>query len=784
MIMHKALLRSIIATLILVSCGVSAAPRVAVLYSAWGGYAFRGEMDPHLTALGWAFEKFENTRVADLVPRLGEFDLVISAGVGNYENAVDMAAYKDAWLGFLERGGLLLITDASYGQVLNQWVNGLGPDYALSSTECAFHRRDKDDPERMVFAATSPLLHVPTELPPLLAGKTNLWAHLDSWTPAWTSLVTCADGKSLLVTRDVGKGCLLATSYYSFQGAVDTPVLGGLLQNLWLHGQGLRAGVALTALQLGVAVPGEHTLAVGLRNQSGAAATYALSAVITPTGAAPLRLGPVSASAAAGADARLELPYRLATRGDVVFSIELSSGAAAPLVFEQKQSVPPMLSLALGNRHFYPWHKQVPVDLGFAPEAGTSLAQCRAELLMDGRPALSLAALTPQMSAAVELAALTPGVHTVTLRLRQGDTVLGEVEQPITTHPEPRVMIRPEDGTALIAGTPFFPFGWYHVSWSFTAADRLEFLQTVAAGGFNTVHASLKQIDEWDPFLAAAEQLKMKVITEFGVDMQQAITRYRERSPVLAWNPGDEPDGQGVAPRTMLERHNSIKDWDSGVPTFMTLCQPQKYSRYVEAAEVIAPDPYPITSATATTDDVYALLTRAQTEAWKYGRPIWAILQCFGYDGKPGSGPWVVPTFAQVRNMTYLALLAGAKGVLYYTFRDPGFDMAKQPELWAQMTGLPAEIKRLEPWLLDGRRVRLETGFKDVYAGAWTLAGKTVVCVVSSAPGESRDVALALPAGVTGPAVNLFPSRPGGLSVQAAKLSGAVGPLAVQVYEF
>ncbi len=760
-----------------------AAPRVAVVYSAWGSYAFREEMDAHLTALGWASERFENTQTAALVPRLAEFDMVISTGVGNYENPVDMAPHQDAWLRFLERGGLLLVTDASYGQVLDLWVNRLGADYALSSTACACHRRDKENPDRMVFAPANPLLYVPNDLPPLLSRKTNLWAHLESWTPAWTSLVTCADDKSFLVTRDVGKGCLLVTSYYSFKGAVDTPVLSGLLQNLWLHGQGRRSGVSLTTLQLGAAIPGEHTLVVGLQNSSGATATYALNATLTPAGTAPVALGKVTATAAAGATARLVLPYRLSTRGEVCFRIELSTGTAAPLVFEQKQSVPPLLTLTTGNRHFYPWQKQMPVSLSFAPEAGSPLAQCSADLRLDGQPALSLATLTPQMRVALETAALAAGPHTITLRLRQGETVLGEAEQSCTMHPEPRIMIRPEDGTALVAGKPFFPYGWYHVSWSFTPEDRLEFLRSVAAGGFNTVHASLKQIDEWDPFLAAAEQLKVKVITEFGVDMEQAIKRYRERAAVLAWNPGDEPDGQGVEPAAMLERHHGIKDWDATVPTFMTLCQPQQYSRYVHAAEVIAPDPYPITSATATTDPVYSLLTQAQAEAWKYGRPIWAILQCFGYDGKPGSGPWLIPSFAQVRNMTYLALLAGAKGVLYYTFRDTGFDMAKQPELWAGMTTLPAEIQRLEPWLLNGQRLPLETGRNDVYAGVWTLAGKTVACVVSSARTESRELSLALPAGLAGQATNLFPSRPASLRVQAGKLGGAIGPLEVQVYE-
>jgi hypothetical protein len=293
------------------------------------------------------------------------------------------------------------------------------------------------------------------------------------------------------------------------------------------------------------------------------------------------------------------------------------------------------------------------------------------------------------------------------------------------------------------------------------------------------VHASLKQMDEWDPFLAEAEHLKMRVVTEFGVDQVQAITRYRDRWPVLAWNPGDEPDGNGVDPAVMLERHNAVKATDPTVPTFMTLCRPDLYARYAATAEVLAPDPYPIRYAPSSTAPVYTILSQAQQEAAKVGRPIWAILQCFGYQD-PGS--WRVPTFAECRNMTYLALLAGAKGVLYYTYADTGFNMREHPDLWRDMCTLPRELRALAPWLLNGKREPLPTGAKDVFAGYWTSRRRQAVCVVNTAA-EERAVSLALPPGAGGRAVPLFAGRPLGLVVTGGKLTGRLGPLEVHVYE-
>lgn len=762
------------------SLPASAQPRAAVVYSAWGGYAFRDEFDPHLEHLGWPYEKFENTRIADLVARLDDFDVVISAGVGNLENAVDMAPYAADWLRFLRRGGLLWITDASYAPVLDLWTNRLGPDYALTSASCAFHRRDKPHPDLMIFDEDAPLLHVPNELPPLLANKTNIWAHLESWGPAWTSLVTCADGKSLMVYSDVGQGCILVSSYYSFRGAAATPAAAGVLGNAWTHVQGSRAGVVLERFQLGEARRGSHTATIRFLGPSGA--PYGVDLSVTEAGAAPRTYSlpePVLPRGEGIGEVHVTIAYELSQRGEVAYQLVISRERQPLVTATRHQSVPPAVSLSLGNRHYYPWHRELPLSVALAPDSGDPLAECVAEVLVDGTVSEVRRDLQPDMPMPVDISGLRQGEHQVTVRLKHAGATLGEAQERFVTHPTPRVYIRPEDGTTIADGQPFFPFGWYHVSWSQTAEHRLQFLRSVAAGGFNTVHAGIKQLDEWEEFLSEAERLRVRVITEFGVDMFSVIARYRDRWPVLAWNPGDEPDGRGVEPRVMLDRHNAMKDADPEVPTFMTLCVPQSYARYAHAAEIIAPDPYPIRHASASTVPVYEMLTQAHSAAWKLGRPIWAILQCFGYDD-PKS--WRVPTFDEVRNMTYLALLAGAKGVLYYTYFDPGFDMTQHPDLWRDMCTLPAEMKALEAWTLRGQPTALDTGIPGVFAGTWVSDEGALVCVVNTSPTESRRLNMPLPPAVTGEAANLFPDRVGGMIVTQGRLTGDIGPLAVHVY--
>lgn len=767
---------------ILLSSSAVAAPKVAVVYSAWpnGGYAFKSEMDAHLQHLGWEFEAFENTAMATLIPRLREFDIVISAGVGNYENPVDMAQYAAEWLAFLNNGGALWITDASYGSVLDLWVNRLGPDFVLTTTTCASHRRDIPDPDRREFNATDPFLKVPVDLVPLLAAKTNIWAHLDSWGPDWRSLVTCADDRSLFLLREAGKGCLMVTSYFSFRGNADTPLVAGLLTNLWTHVQGLRAGIALTELSLGEALPGKHRASLGLSNATAEPVTCDVRLGLSGEAAGRESSQAASVTIPAGAEAVVRLPYTLPARGEAVFDIAFAPQGGETLSLRNRQEIPPLLSVSVPNRHVYPWHQEIPLNLAFAPEKSVKLAECSASILVDDQLAVELAAIERQMTVNAPCADLEPGQHRVVLALKCGDEVLGTAEAAFTKHDTPRVYTRFEDGTAMVDGQPFFPFGWYHVSWPFPAEDRLQFLREVAEAGFNTVHASLKQMDEWDEFLAEAERLNMKVITEFGVPREQAIARYRDRKAVLAWNPGDEPDGGGVDPAEMSERHNLMKDQDPQVPTYMTLCVPPLFSRYVHAADVIAPDPYPIRHGPSSTAPVFQTVSSAQKEAWKYRHPIWAIPQAFGYDKETG---WRVPTWPEERNMTYLALMAGAKGIIYYTYRDNGFNMREHPDLWENFKTLPPEIEAMKPYLLEGTRTVLVEGENDIYATHWAYEGRHLICVASTANTETREVSISLPEGVTGQLRNLFPDRPGGMTMADGTLSGTIGPLDVHVYE-
>ncbi|MCC6445270.1 MAG: hypothetical protein IT210_17645 [Armatimonadetes bacterium] len=752
------------------------APKVAVVYSAWGGNAFKEEFDSHLKALGWPLEALENKDIARWIGRLDEFDIVISASVGNLENPQDMAPYRDAWLNFLKRGGALMIVDASYDPALGLWMGRLGSDFALTSAGCAPYTRKVGGSGAISADPNHPLLHVPQEIPPLLRAKGNIWAHLESRGKGWESLVTCADGKDLMVYRTVGRGAVLVTSYYSFKGPMWEPLATGLLENLRTYTLGLRSGVSVSEFRPGPAAPGSHRAVLTFRNASDQPVAYRASLKLAWGSGRPRAAAQSSITLQPGRTARLALPYTIQKRGSLLLILELAGKGSDRISLERMQEVPSMVSLDIRNRHLYPADRSLQVATAFSPDAGVRLADCTARLLIGEKPFLTLRSPKPAGRYRIDISRLPSGSHRARLEMALRGKVLGSASADFSRHPQPRVAIRP-DGAIQIGGKPFFPFGWYHVSWSFTAEERMAFLQDVAAGGFNTVHAGVKLLEEWEPFLKEAGRLGVYVVTEFGTDPIPVIRRYKNMPSVMAWNPGDEPDGQGISPEEMLARYNRFKTADPSHPTYMVLCVPNTYARYAHCAEIIAPDIYPIPSSP--TSAVYMNLRAASAEARKYGRPVWGVLQCFGYP----QGPWRVPTFEECRNMTYLALLAGVKGIVYYTYADNGFKITDHPRLWADMRTLPQEIQALAPYLLTGRLASIETSRPDVFAGAWTLNGKTVVCVVNTSDKESRPVRLKAPGQAVRSIQPLFPNRLSGLSAQEGRIAGTVGPLEVHLYE-
>jgi hypothetical protein len=118
---------------------------------------------------------------------------------------------------------------------------------------------------------------------------------------------------------------------------------------------------------------------------------------------------------------------------------------------------------------------------------------------------------------------------------------------------------------------------------------------------------------------------------------------------------------------------------------------------------------------------------------------LWAVCQAFGGQKYDKSGDWPrCPDAREFRAMSYLALMAGVKGIIYYTYYDNDFDILKEPDLLEAVKTFPTELQGLMPFLLDGKGEQLAENADGVYATAWTLGAERRLVAVNARDKEAK----------------------------------------------
>ena len=130
-----------------------------------------------------------------------------------------------------------------------------------------------------------------------------------------------------------------------------------------------------------------------------------------------------------------------------------------------------------------------------------------------------------------------------------------------------------------------------------------------------------------------------------------------------------------------------------------------------DTLDVMGLDPYPITKPAGQNDlAMVGEWTRLGQDAVKRSRPVWMVLQYFPVTD---AGGW--PSEADLRTMSWMAIVEGARGLLYWSFGEKGLawvkDGKEREARWAELVRVTREIKALEPVLLapDAAVVTRET---------------------------------------------------------------------------
>ena len=336
---------------------------------------------------------------------------------------------------------------------------------------------------------------------------------------------------------------------------------------------------------------------------------------------------------------------------------------------------------------------------------------------------------------------------------------------------------KPDAGTRQIARTHtklsngdvgFFPVGIYHVSWAGDAAERQQALERIAAGNFNLMYAALQSGDR--AFLDEAERLGVQVIVEHydPSGLETVMTSLDDHPAVYAWLTADDFNSpqRDHTPHSVQQTNNLVKSLTLDNSTYMS-GGTQRLRRYENISDMIGIQTYTIPDEPLIwVDSALSCVTnRVPNES------IIANLQTYAF---PGKRP---PTVAEVNAATYLALVNGVDGLLYYAYFSDDWDMEDHPELWAGLTQTVGEVRTLEPFLLNGNLTKRDSGQRDVRIGQWAYNGQTLTVIVNATNNTKSNFELPMASTIT------YQNTPIGerLSLAGGTLRGDLAPYAVHV---
>jgi hypothetical protein len=318
-----------------------------------------------------------------------------------------------------------------------------------------------------------------------------------------------------------------------------------------------------------------------------------------------------------------------------------------------------------------------------------------------------------------------------------------------------------EHNRLVVDGEPFFPLGWY-------AGHNVEQLREIAAGPFNCVldyGINGLGVEEIRSYLDTANALGMKIIYCMN-DLYPSATYHKEIGPwkgneeiaqgivstfrthpsIIAWYANDERPIELVPEH--IEYYNMFARLDPNHPVFIVHFSVKSIEPYLPTTDIMGVDVYPIPRQSPRR----VRYVQRQINRVVAGRmPVWMVLQAFAWyqyrdpenpdaTGGRGRTPTAheleigrAPTYDEERCMTYLALVEGAKALIYYCYYDLRV-LPQYEEMWGWMKKIGGEVRELSPILLSTEElpVQVVSGGRNVHAIAKRHDGRLYLIAVNS----------------------------------------------------
>lgn len=367
---------------------------------------------------------------------------------------------------------------------------------------------------------------------------------------------------------------------------------------------------------------------------------------------------------------------------------------------------------------------------------------------------------------------------------------------------------------------PFFPIAIY--TWCadiVTDTKGLE-LDILKSAGFNLIDVKFKDTarNKYLKFMDRCKSKGINIIVEGNTEeatrgsndplfFKSIVNNYGSHPTLFGFSISDDANNGKYPISDLSALHANIKKWDANA--HYTVCS--TYPRYKRADERgINPAGF-----FGVTDllffQTYPIGGWAQYSNPPEFTPEEELYQneadCFMLQAhNTNNRPWVttpqtfswsyfhkdrehrLPSKNELRNIIYVGLNNGAKGVIYYELHIPEDTSMKRPEiklynndsLWGEIKAVNAELELLKDVFMLGKRTKFTT-LSWTSASYWTYKGATYVVVANLDKTSQQRVDYAIPA--SGTLSNVFAERPGTLSYANGKLTGIIPAKQVQVFK-
>ena len=362
-------------------------------------------------------------------------------------------------------------------------------------------------------------------------------------------------------------------------------------------------------------------------------------------------------------------------------------------------------------------------------------------------------------------------------------------------HRENCVKVNKITGSLVVDGLPFIPVGFYNY-WPI----QPDLAEQEVVKGFNMMSPYQKiikkDLEKRKAYMDRCAELGMKVNYNLcslaggggvGSDrldisekemlklLLEEVIAFKDHPALLSWYISDEPVLQKQSPRIIQKAYKLIKKIDPYHPITIVFMRPEKADKFVNSLDIIMTDPYviPMNSVTVVGDKVGNLKKKYGAE-----KSIWIVPQAFG-----GSEWWKrEPTKQEIRVMTYLAVLKGARGIQYF-IRHGLNSFPKSTAMWAECGEIALEIAELTPFLVSSETAPVvSANKKNIEIKAYKKDNEIVIAAINTENKPQQYEFSFSNKAFDGSLEVMFESR--SIEIKNGKAEGIIGAYGTRIYKF